>query len=218
MAGKKRGDGAGTPAVRGEGTGGRVELCADGKYRWTCEVSLYKDLSIFLLVWKILFFVTLGISALIVVADLISWGTADLAGNLKFLLCFTAGMTLLTAAGYLLYAVIMGGKYRVLFEMDAKGVTHRQIAEQAEKARAISALTVLAGLLSRRPTTVGAGLNSARTEMYSDFSRVREVKACPSSHLIKVNGRFSHNRVYAAPEDFEFVLGWITSHCPGLKK
>ena len=89
-----------------------------------------------------------------------------------------------------------------------------QLPEQAEKAKIISALTVLAGLFSRRVATVGVGLASARTEMYSEFSRVREVKACPSSHMIKINGRFMHNRVHAAPEDFDFVLDYIRSHCP----
>ncbi len=73
---------------------------------------------------------------------------------------------------------------------------------------------MLAGLFSRRVTTVGVGLTSARTEMYSEFSLVHEVKAYPLSHMIKVNGRFMHNRVYATPEDFDFVLDYITSRCP----
>ncbi|MBO4318659.1 MAG: hypothetical protein J5855_10375 [Mailhella sp.] len=85
------------------------------------------------------------------------------------------------------------------------------------KSEGISVLTVLACLLSCRVTTVGVGLNSARTEMYSDFSLVRKVKAYPSPHLIKVSGQFMHNRVYALPEDFDFVLDYITSHCPGRK-
>ncbi len=44
-----------------------IVLCADGKYRWTYELSLWKDASIFLLVWKILFFVILGIISLILI-------------------------------------------------------------------------------------------------------------------------------------------------------
>ncbi len=193
-----------------------IMLCADGKYRWTYELSLWKDASIFLLVWKIIFFVILGIFALVFIMDIIEWGwkAENILDSLQFFLYFVIGMTVLLILGYSLYALIMGGKYKALFEMDEQGINHVQLPEQAEKAEIISALTVLAGLLSRRATTVGVGLTSARTEMYSEFSRVREVKAYPSSHLIKVNGRFMHNRVYATPEDFDFVLNFIKSRCP----
>jgi hypothetical protein len=69
----------------------------------------------------------------------------------------------------------MGGRYRMQFETDGKGVGHRQVPEQAEKARIISGLTVPAGLLSRRAAAVGAALNASRTEMHSDFSSVCRV-------------------------------------------
>ena len=205
--------------ARGEKISENIVFCADGKYRWTYAMSLYKDPSIFLLVWKIFFFVTLGIFAFIIILDVINWGwkTENIADILKTFTFFIIGMTVLVGLGYLLYALIMGGKYQALFEMDEHGINHAQLPEQAKKARIISWLTVLAGLLSRRVTTVSVGLNSARTEMYSDFSRVRKVKAFPSAHLIKVNGLLSHNRVYAAAEDFDFVLNYIMSHCPDKK-
>lgn len=201
---------------QGRKVSGNIVLCADGKYRWTYELSLWKDASLFLLVWKIIFFVLLGIFALMLIMDIIEWGwkTENVLGILRFFLYFIIGMTALLVLGYSLYALIMGGKYKALFEMDEQGINHVQLPEQAQKAKIISALTVLAGLFSRRVSTVGVGLTSARTEMYSEFSRVREVKAYPSSHLIKVNGRFMHNRVYAAPEDLDFVLDYITSRCP----
>ena len=205
---------------QGKKVSGNIVLCADGKYRWTYELSLYKDPSIFLLVWKIFFFATLGVFAFIIILDVIDWGwkTENILGILEIFLWFVLGMTALVGTGYLLYALIMGGRYRMLFEMDGKGVKHIQMPEQAKKAGVISGLTVLAGLLSRRAGTVGAGLNAARTEMYSEFSRVRTVEACPSSHVIKVNGRFMRNRVYAAPEDLDFVLDYIRSHCPSAEK
>ena len=204
---------------QGEKVSENIVLCADGKYRWTYELSLWKDASIFILVWKIIFFVILGIFALMIIMNIVEWGwkTENIRGILQFFLYFVIGMTVLLVLGYSLYALIMGGKYKALFEMDEQGINHAQLPEQAKKAKIISELTVVAGLLSRRPTTVGVGLISARTEMYSEFSRVREVKAYPSSHLIKVNGRFMHNRVYAAPEDFDFVLDYIMSRCPNQR-
>ena len=76
----------------------------------------------------------------------------------------------------------------------------------------VSDLTVLAGPAAGNLTTVGVGMNAARTEMYSDFSRVRRVKAYPRRGLIKVNGLLQRNQVYAAPEDFAFVREFIEAH------
>jgi hypothetical protein len=201
----------------GKRIGRDIVLCADGKYRWTYAVSLYKNPAIFLLVWKIFFFILLAIFGCVMIVDVIEWGTKNLVSNLKFFAFFLIGMTVLVGLGYLLYAAIMGGSYRVLFEMDDKGINHIQVTEQAKKAKAVSALTVAAGIVSKRPTTVGVGINAARTEMYSDFSKVRTVKALPRSHTIKLNGLLSHNEVYAQSEDFNFVLDYILSNCPNLK-
>ena len=69
-----------------------------------------------------------------------------------------------------------------------------------------------------RTGTVGVGLNAQRTEMYTEFAKVRKVKAYPRRHLIKVNERLEHNQVFAAKEDFAFVKDYIVSHCPNIKQ
>ncbi len=43
---------------------------------------------------------------------------------------------------------------------------------------------------------------------------VVDVDGAEGLKWMKVNGRFMHNRVYATPEDFDFVLDFITSRCP----
>lgn len=191
-----------------------IYLCEDGKYRWIYEMSLFKNPTIIVLVWKIFFFILLGIFAFTMLMDVFG---GDMNGErfletLKILAYFIIGMTVLCALGYLLYAAIMGGKYIVMFEMDEEGVNHKQMPKQAKKAEIISLLTALAGIASRNTTTVGIGLTSARTEMYTRFSNVRKVKAYPSRDLIKINERLMHNQVYAEKEDFEFVYSYISDH------
>ena len=209
------------PAQPAPPENGGITLGDDGVYRWYYEMPLLKNPTLFTLVWKIFFFVLLGIFAVTTVVDAIDWGDAffpeHLLINLRFFGYFLLGMTVVTALGYLLYAAIMGGKYCVSFEMDENGVNHKQIPKQAKKAQKIAAATALAGLAAGRLTTVGVGLNASRTEMYSDFSRTRKVKAYPRLHVIKVNGRLSHNQVYAGKEDFAFVRDYIVSHCENLK-
>lgn len=201
-------------------TSGRITLGDDGKYRWVYEMSLFRNPTVFCLVWKIFFFIILGIFSFVMIVDAIEWSDFfpdRFLNNLKFFAYFLIGMTALTAIGYGIYALIMGGKYIVEFEMDEQGVLHRQIAFQAEKAKKIAKATMAGGLASGRLTTVGVGMNAQRTEMYSEFSTVRKVKAYPRRHLIKVNGLLAHNQVYVAKEDFEFVENYVCSHCVNRK-
>jgi len=202
---------------RGEKISDNIVLCADGKYRWIYEMSLYKNPAIFLLIWKIFFFIFLFLFTILIISDLVQWGTDGLVDNLKVFGYIVSGMTVVVGIGYLLYAVIMGGKYCVMFEMDEAGVNHKQMPSQARKAELLSVLTVMAGMASKNVTTIGSGLLASRTEMYSDFSKVSAVKPHSRTNVIGVNEGFFHNQVYTAPEDFDFVLNYITSHCPNLK-
>lgn len=203
--------------ARGVRAGGSIVYCSDGTYRWVYELNLLKNPTIFVLVWKIFFFIFLGIFALILIPDAIHGRTGQLLDNLKFLAYFLIGMTAVVGLGYLVYAAIMGWKYCVMFEMDERGVNHRQMPHQAEKAKLLSELTVLAGLASGRLSVAGAGLNAARTEMYTEFQRVRKVRAYPRRNLIKVSTHLEHNQVYAEDADFEFVKSYILAHCNHLK-
>ncbi len=191
-----------------------IFLCEDGKYRWIYEMSLFKNPTVIILVWKILFFILLGIFAFTMLMDVFSgyMNGERFLDTLKILGYFIIGMTVLCALSYLLYAAIMGGKYIVMFEMDDEGVNHKQLPRQAKKAEIIGRLTALAGLASHNLTTVGVGLISARSEMYTRFGNVRKIKAYPNRDLIKLNERLMHNQVYAAKEDFDFVYGYIKDH------
>ena len=191
----------------------RVTFYDDGKYRWKYEMDLFKNPTVFFLVWKILFIISVGIFAIIFLTD-IGKKTEIFLIDLKFFGIFLGGMTFLVLLGYLLYAAMMGGKYIVEFEMDEKGVNHKQTPKQAKKAKKLAKATALAGVGVGRFSAIGTGMSAARTEMYSDFNSVRKVKAYPRRNLIKVNGVFSRNQVYAQKEDILFVRDYIISHCP----
>ena len=187
-----------------------IALCNDGKYRWVYEKSLYRDLSILFLLFKI-FGAIVGIMWLIyVVIFLFESGTDDLwvvtVFNLEMLLLIYG----LVIVGYFLYAAIMGGKYCVVFTMDEKGVNHAQHKAQVKKATLLSEITMLAGAMAGKPGVVGTGAMAVRTEMYTKFSQVRSIKVDRTRNTIHLGG----NEVYARDEDFDFVLGYIERHCP----
>jgi len=187
-----------------------IALCNDGKYRWVYEKSLYRDLSILILLFKI-FGAIVGILWLIyIVIFLFESGTDELWGitvfNIEMLLLIYA----LVIIGYFLYAAIMGGKYCVVFTMDEKGVKHAQHKAQVKKATLLSEITMLAGAMAGKPGVVGAGMAAARTEMYTKFSQVKTIRIDRARNTIHLSG----NEVYARDEDFDFVLGYIERHCP----
>ncbi|MCR5636095.1 MAG: zinc ribbon domain-containing protein [Clostridiales bacterium] len=193
-----------------------ITLCNDGKYRWVYEMSLFKNPTIFLLVWKIFFFIFIGIFGFMILLNVFE---GDMDGesilfDLKIMGIVILVMTAVIGLSMLIYAAIMGGKYVVIFEMDDRGINHRQEPSQAKKARKIGAATAVIGAAGGNLSTVGAGINSTRTEMYSEFSKTRKVKAYPRRDLIKVNGLLNHNQVYAAKEDFGFVYNYIIQRVP----
>ena len=97
-----------------------IGLGPDGKYRWIYEMSLFRNPSLFVTVWKVFFFVCIG---LFVMMALIQAFEGDLDGEAALNLLGVCGivlgvMTALVVISFLIYAAIMGGKYIAMFEMD----------------------------------------------------------------------------------------------------
>ena len=205
----------------GEVVSPNIVLCEDGKYRWTYDLNLLKNPYIFILVWKIFFFIFLGIFVFLTIIDAVH-GYLDserALETLKIFGYFIAGMTAVVILSYLIYAAIMGGKYSVIFEMDDEGINHMQVPKQAKRVRQLGTLTALAGAAGGRIGTVGTGLAATRTEMYTDFDKVRVMKVYRKRGLIKLNGLLNHNQVFAKEEDFDFVCDYISERVPeGAKK
>ena len=196
-----------------------VSLCDDGKYRWRYDLNLFKTAGIFLLIWKILFFIIFAIFAVSMISDAFRFSDfypERFMYNLKFFAYFFIGMTAISLLSYLIYALIMGGKYCVIFEMDENGINHKQIPAQAEKAKKIAKATMLAGAASGRFSTIAVGRSAAGSELYTDFSKVKKLKSYPKRNLIKLSAPISHNQIYCKREDFEFVENYIISHCDKL--
>ncbi len=194
-----------------------ITLGPDGKYRWVFSMSLFKNPTVFLLVFKILFFIVLAGFA---VMFLFNVGKPDFfpKGALETLAAFgiaTAAVLVLTGAGYLIYAAIMRGKYIVEFEMDERGINHTQIPWQAKRAEGISMGATAAGVAGGGFGAVSAGAAASRTSMYTEFAKVKKIKVYPRRNLIKLNETLEHNQVYCEKEDLEFVLAFIREHCPG---
>lgn len=185
---------------------------ADGQLRWIYEFNLYRNPIILLLVWKIFFFIILGLFLLMLLLEI---GSGNIAATfVRLAPTFAAllvGMLTLCTIAYFLYALIMGGKYCVLFEMDEKGVKHTQMSRQFQKAQWLSLLTVLAGAAAGSASATGAGLLAgSKPAVYSEFRKVKAIQVDRRWSVIKLRtSDLMHNQVYAVRADFDFVLDYI---------
>lgn len=192
-------------------------LCDDGVYRWPYELDLYHNPVILFLVMKIIFWSFFGIWAftILISANEVRFWWEGFWQDTKVFGILIAVILALTVISYFIYAAIMGGKYCVVFEMDEKGIRHTQMAKQVKKAEAMSFIVALAGLAAKNPTAMGAGLLSgSRTSTYTEYKRAKKMQVLRRRNTIKLNETFSKNQIYAEPEDFDFVLDYISQRLP----
>ena len=183
----------------------------DGILRWVYEFSLYRNPTILVLVWKIFFFIFLGLYLFLILLEIGDGIGEALADLTPVFLGLIGGMFVLSTIAYYLYALMMGGKYCVLFEMDEKGVKHTQMPRQFKKAQILGNLLLLAGAATGNVGAAGQGLLvGSKQSTYSKFKQVRSIKPDRKHRVIKVNSTdLVHNQVYAEAADFDFVLNYI---------
>ena len=196
-----------------------ITLCPDGVYRWVYELNLYKNPTVLFTLYKIFGAILLAIVVLVLVSDLgqpwfVNHPQEQIIANLSWIVIFALFFFVLITASYYIYALMQGGKYCVMFEMDDDKIIHRQYAEQVEKAQIVSLITALAGGITGNVTATGIGINSAvNTETISHFDAVCSIKPYRKRNVIKVNEPLMKNQIYADGTDFDFVLKYISSRC-----
>lgn len=197
-------------------TGDRVTLCKDGKYRWVYDVNLYTNPTVFIDVVKVMLLSAAIMVAVVLLIGLFSGGMSmrvlkGMAGGFGLTVVILLGLALV---GYLLYAVITGGKYTVLFILDEKELVHQMYGKNLKKSKLIGQLAMMAGAASGRVGTIGTGMMAkSRTSMTTELKHVRRLIPHRWMNTIKVNQLLSKNRVYMKKEDFDFVYNFLCEHC-----
>lgn len=199
----------------------RVQLCPDGKYRWTYEVNLYKNMTIFYDLMKVMG-ISFGFVGLVGLLATFYHGTdweSFVSLSVGF---FWVGVFLffLSLIGYWIWVRVSGGRYAALFVMDEESVTHIQMPETVKRGQLIGAIGSIFGGGASSSTTTAASLLAASINAWkTEFKDVRRVIPKRRRCLIKVNELLTKNRVFVEnEEDYEFVLDYISQRCPRIKK
>lgn len=196
-----------------------IKKCDDGTYRWAYEFNMLKNPIILLTVLKIFLLVLVGIW---IIFGLFRIGDDGFVGafvaQTKELLIPAAILFGLSIVGYIILARIYGWKYCVLFEMNETGIRHIQMEKQYKKAQALGWLTAMAGVAAGKPGVMGTGLLAAtKNEQATEFSKVKRLRTFRAFHTIKLDSPLNHNQIYAEPEDYDFVLNYISKRIPKNK-
>jgi len=195
----------------------KVKLYPDGKYRWVYELNLLKNPTVLFDVWIVLA-MSVFIVAIFIMGILFVTGDFEISmlwGSIINGIIVLSVITALCIIGYLVYTLMVGGKYVVLFIMDEHEIVHKQMPKTVKTAQLIGKLTMLAGAVAGKPGMIGTGLLAkTNTSLNSDYKSVKKVSAVRWMNLIKVEERFFKNRIYVNKEDFDFVFDYLCKHCP----
>ena len=194
-----------------------VKKCDDGTYRWVYEFNMLKNPIILLSLQKMFLFILVGMWVVFGIFKIENEGLVGaFVAQTKELLIPAVVLFVLSILGYLLLACIYGFKYCVLFEMNETGIRHIQMKKQYKKAQALGWLAAMMGIAAGKPGMAGTGLLAAtKNEQATEFRIVKRMRAFRAFHTIKLDGRLNHNQIYAEPEDYDFVLDYISKRIPG---
>lgn len=195
-----------------------VVMGRDGIMRWVYEMNMWKNPTLVITIWKVLMLAALVPALLIFFLTLGDGiGSAFLA-FFRIMAIVAAVVSGLMLLAYPLVAIINGGKYCVMFEMDDTCVRHIQMQNQFNKNQVLALVVTLAGVMAGNMQAAGAGmLAGSKQTAVSRFENVRSITVHEKRHVIYVNEKVSHNQVYADSADFVFIRDAIISRCKKAK-
>ena len=195
----------------------QVTLCNDGKYRWVYPFDMLKNPVILFTVWKVLGISFFAIWLFLNIINVIENGfeTEVFFNTAKVFLILGLVFFVISIIAYLIVANQYGWRYMVIFEMDDKGIIHRQMEKQFDKVKAAGWLAAMIGAAAGSPSAAGAGLPAASHDSLStDFDKVKRIKISRAYHTIYLNAPFSNNQIYVNDKDFDLVKNYILEHIP----
>lgn len=186
----------------------------DGSYIWYYELRMFKNPAILFALFKIFASIVFVMSLVVGLLD-----TKNIFESIKIIALFNLygdlGLLALVALAYSVYALILGKKYCVIFEMNEKTISHKQLDRQFKKAEVISFLTTLVGGAAGSTPAMGAGLLAGtRNEMVTQFNKVKKIVVKRNRSVIYLASGPFWNQIYVRKEDFDFVLDFITKRLP----
>ncbi len=195
-----------------------VVMGSDGVMRWVYEMNMWKNPTLVITIWKVLLLAALAPALLVFFLNLGDGFGSALLAFIKIIGIVVGIVTGLMLLAYPLVAILNGGLYCVMFEMDDKSVKHTQMQKQFKKSQLLSMVVILAGVVAGNIQATAAGiLAGSKQSSISCFEKVKSITVNEKRHVIYVNENLTKNQVYADTVDFAFISNSIISRCKKAK-
>lgn len=184
------------------------------KRSWEHDINLLKDTSIVITVWKIVTLVSFFPVFILLVCELLDGDlnleTLGEIGKVYFLI---AGIMtgLLLFSYYIFFLPIKGIHYLIIFEMDDIGINHIMGKKQRKKAKILSWVGTIFGIMAKSPTVVGSSvIAGSRQSMYTKFKDIKKIIVYTKRSKLKLISKdLTRNIIYTSKEDFEEIYEYI---------
>ena len=124
-------------------------------------------------------------------------------------------------AAFLIWAVavlVMGGERCLKMAMDEESVSSARLPQASRWARTLGDAAMPYGIMSNDMRIVIEGLNRLTSgNKVSKFDSVSSIRVIGKHDCVSVKTGTTVNKIYARPEQLDFVADFITSHCPKAK-
>ncbi len=195
-----------------------VIMGEDGVLRWVYEMNMWKNPTLVITIWKVLLLAAFAPALLLFFLALEDGIGPALLAFVKVMGIVLGIVTGLMLLAYPLVAMINGGIYCVIFEMDDQCIKHIQMQNQFKKNLVLALIVSLAGVMTGNIQATAAGmLAGSKQSSVSNFEKVKSITVNEKRHVIYINEQLSHNQVYADSADFAFVKNTIISRCKKAK-
>lgn len=196
----------------------RISVDERGMYAWRGTIDLRTNPTMTILIAKAVGIIV-GILA-VIFTTIVLTTDVDMVSKLSAFALLVGILALIVGVSvvcYLIYVAVIGGTYSSDYLMDETGLMCRPAPKEDRISKEIAIGTAVVSALAGSFGVTAASIAATNTESASVFKSVRKVKGIRKHCCIKVTSFMLFNQVYVAPQDYDFVYGFITSHCPKAK-
>lgn len=184
----------------------------DGTYDWIYCLNMFKNLSMFKFVVKVILITFIPIVVMLLI---LSGGSADVLWVLGIIALCLGVVMLIVLFSFWLINKLYKGSYMLVYQMNNDEIMFSQTTDQAEITKTIAAATAAVNAAGNNVGGVIAGTGLAlRPNMYiARFAKVSSVKGSRKDNLIWVNTFLQALMIYVPDEFYDFVWNYITQRC-----
>lgn len=198
-----------------------ITLCDDGVYRWTIARSMYRHPDALPTIYKAIGATLLIMWLLLAIIALFSANWQFLWGMTKVVIgIITPIFLVLTLLGYLIVAMMYGGKYHVVFEMHERMIVHRQINHSTKDSDFAGWMSIIAGtamLMGHASPGAAMALKGIRANskmvMKVQYKDVDRIQILSNKNTIRLFVKKWKYDIWTTPEIMPLVTNFLTNHC-----